>query len=87
MNLLRWTDPNLKRITSLYLVKTVDDRYEIHYRVGDCTGETQDNEKVLVMLPFTRLPALYLSAIVRYAKRAGVYAKGLGILDNITLTN
>ena len=43
-------------------------------------------EHVNVSLPFSQLPKRKaMHAIVEYAREAGVYAKGLGMLDNISM--
>lgn len=79
--LLKWDSPDLARITVLQLVKSAD-----CYRVAYCSGETAEGGKVLVLLPFTKLPRKGLRyAIVKYAKRAGVYAEGLNIFDAIDI--
>lgn len=52
--------------------------------VSYCHG-ILDGKKVNVRLPFDQLPRRGMArAIVSYAKRDGVYAKRLGILDNIS---
>jgi hypothetical protein len=49
-----------------------------------CHGMIGD-EHVTVFLPFNQLPKYgYRAAIVKEAIRDGVYARGLGILDNIS---
>jgi len=76
VNTVRWTDPKLIAITALQLVKVLD-----CYRVAYCSGRTATHEKVLVILPFTKLPLKYKWEIVKWAKRDGVYAAGLNIFD------
>ena len=75
--LVKWDNPDLARITVLQLVKSLD-----CYRVAYCSGENRAGEKVLVLLPFVRIPRRGLRRyIVSFAKRAGVYAEGLGIFE------
>lgn len=53
--------------------------------VSYCTGVMSDGEVVDVMLPFSQLPKRgYKRAIVNYAKKDGIFAKGIGVLDNIS---
>ena len=52
--------------------------------VSYCHGRL-DGEDVDVELPFDQLPKFKMrTAIVNYAKKEGVFARGLGILDNIS---
>lgn len=52
--------------------------------VSYCNG-TLNGEDVDVQLPFSQLPKRNMvRTIIAYAKRDGVYAKGLGILDNMS---
>lgn len=75
-----WTMPGL-RITRLRLLS--DPGYP-NWDVSYCHGEL-DGEPVDVQLPFTNLPKRNtMRAIVEHAKRDGVFAKGIGILDNIS---
>jgi len=77
---VEWTEPCL-RITRLRLLSDASfPMWDVSYCHGIIDGEPVD-----VMLPFSQLPKRRLSAaIIEYAKRDHVYAKGLGILDNIS---
>ena len=80
--LLKWTDLDLACITVLQLVKALD-----CYRVAYCSGEKTNGDKVLVMLPFTKLPIKGLRfEIVKQAKRDGVFAAGLNVFDAIEIS-
>jgi len=75
-----WTHPGL-HITRLRLVS--DPGFPA-WDVSYCHGRV-GNEPVDVELPFSQLPKRGISrAIVAHAKRDNLYAKGLGILDNIS---
>lgn len=78
-----WTTPGL-RVTRLRLL--TDPGFPM-WDVSYCHGMIGD-EPVRVVLPFGQLPkGRVSSAIIEHAKRDGVYAKRLGILDAIsTLT-
>jgi hypothetical protein len=57
-----------------------------YYIVAQCEGYLKNGERVLVSLPFTKLPHRGLrDAIVKHAKDSGVYAKGLGIFDALEI--
>lgn len=52
--------------------------------VSYCHGEI-NGERYYVNLPFCQLPKKgMIKEIIYWAKRDGVYAKGIGILDNIS---
>jgi hypothetical protein len=75
-----WTEPGLK-ITRLRLLG--DPGYPF-LDVSYCYGEL-DGKTVKVELPFSQLPKRrYKSAIVEFAKKDGVYAKGLGVFDALS---
>lgn len=77
---VEWTAKGL-RITRLRLLS--DPGFPF-WDVSYCWGML-DGEKVRVSLPFFQLPKRGLSrAIVQYAQRDGVYAKGIGILDAVS---
>ena len=79
-----WTLKGLK-ITRLRLLS--DPGYP-EWDVSYCDGVLDTGEKVRVQLPFSTLTKGHISAqIVQYAKEDKVYAKGLGILDNISTLN
>lgn len=76
-----WTEKGLK-VTRLRLLS--DPGFPA-WDVSYCHGELEDGTKVHVELPFSQLPKKRItSAIIAHAKRDGVYAKGLGILDAIS---
>lgn len=86
---LDWNDPDLKRVTRLRLLSDFGfPMWDVSY----CHGINQKGERVNVYLPFDQLPrgktkagkGAMLSALLWYAKRDKVYAKGLGILDCIS---
>lgn len=53
--------------------------------VSYCHGVNSDGKACEVELPFDQLPKKGMRrAIVWYAKKDGIFAKGLGILDNIS---
>jgi undecaprenyl pyrophosphate synthase len=79
---LEWNDPDLVVVTRLRLLS--DPGFPL-WDVSYCHGYNTKREKVNVSLPFSQLPKRDMKgAIIRYAKKDGVYAKGLGILDNIS---
>jgi hypothetical protein len=76
-----WTRRHL-RVTRLRLVSEPG---VANWDVSYCTGRLH-GIAVAVQLPFHKLPKEgYTRAIVEYAKKDGVFAKGIGILDNISL--
>lgn len=77
-----WKDRRLKKVTRLRLLS--DPGFPV-WDVSYCHGVLQNGEPVEVVLPFSQLPKRKVSrTIVNYAKRDGVYAKGLGVLDAIS---
>ncbi len=75
-----WDHPGLK-VTRLRLLSDPGIPF---WDVSYCDGQL-DGYHVKVGLPFSQLPKRqFLKAIVEYAKRDGVYAKGIGILDAIS---
>jgi hypothetical protein len=75
-----WSEPGLK-VTRLRLLS---DRYCDFWDVSYCDGEL-DGQPVRVELPFSQLPKReWKGAIINYAKREGIFAKRLGILDNVS---
>ena len=76
-----WTEPGLK-ITRLRLVS--DPGFPV-WDVSYCHGKLADGTLVRVGLPFSQVPKRNRAEfILEWAKREGVYAKGLGIFDNIS---
>jgi hypothetical protein len=78
-----WTEPRLK-VTRLRLVS--DPGYPF-WDVSYCHGEI-DGKPVRVELPFSDLPKKgMMGIIVRHAKRDGIHAKNMGLLDAISTLN
>ncbi|MCY1373287.1 hypothetical protein D9M69_605510 [compost metagenome] len=78
-----WTEPGLK-ITRLRMVSDPGfPVWDITYCHGLLLGEP-----VIVQLPFSQVPKRGRTQfLVTEAKRAGIYGKGLGLLDNISTLN
>lgn len=75
-----WTEPGLR----VFRLRLLSDPGFPFYDVSYCYGTVND-EPVRVALPFDQLPRRGLQrAIVAHAKRDGVFARGIGILDNIS---
>lgn len=75
-----WNDPQLKRVFRLRLLT---DRGFPMYDVSYCYGTLKDGTNVRVSLPFHQLTKRkWKSEIIEWAKRDGVFAKRLGILDD-----
>lgn len=82
---LQWNDKRLAYVSRLRLLS--DPGFPF-WDVSYCHGYTTDKKKVRVALPFSQLPKRNMKkAIIDYAKKDGVYAKGIGILDNISTLN
>lgn len=85
MEKVEWTDPRLAKITRLRMVS--DPGFPV-WDITYCHGELRDGTKVEVELPFSQLPKNDRNAaIIRAAKRAKVFAKGLGIFSAISTLN
>ena len=79
---LFWNDERLARVTRLRLLS---DPGLPMWDVSYCHGVNVDGDPCRVILPFYQLPKYgRAKAIVAYAIEDGVYAKGIGILDNIS---
>lgn len=80
---LDWTSPDLAKITRLRLLS--DPGYPA-WDVSYCHGENRRGERVNVGLPFSQLPRgrAMRGAIIEWARREKVYAKGLGIFEAIS---
>ena len=77
-----WNNKDLVKITRLRLLS--DPGHPV-WDVSYCFGQLRDGTNVRVDLPFYQLPKRnVIGTILKYAKRDGVYAKGLGIFDNIS---
>lgn len=81
-----WNDPQLSKVTCLRLIGASRREYP-WWDVSFCYGVLKDGTQVRVQVPFggQDLPMYgWKRAIVEAAKRDGVFAKGLGILDNVS---
>jgi len=79
---ISWKDKDLAKITRLRLLS--DPGHPV-WDVSYCFGRLHNGASVRVDLPFSQLPKRNIvGTILKYAKRDGVYAKGLGIFDNIS---
>jgi hypothetical protein len=79
---VEWNDERLARITRLRLLSDPGFPW---WDVSYCHGQLKDGTNVQVDLPFSQLPKRGMrKAILEHAKRDGVYAKGLGVFDNIS---
>ena len=78
-----WTEPGLL-VTRLSLISDPGcDWWDVSY----CHGEIPGGEEVRVVLPFSQLPKRgFKAAIVSYARKDGLYAVKLGILDDINIS-
>ncbi len=80
--LVDWSEPHL-RVPRLRLLSDPGLGW---WDVSYCHGRLcHTGEQVRVELPFSQLPKSgFRAAIVGYAKSEGLYARGLGVLDNIS---
>ena len=77
-----WDEPGLKIIRLRLLTERGYPMFDVSYALGMLKGEP-----VWVDLPFYNLPRRgWKRAIIDEAKAEGVYAKGLGILDDHVLS-
>lgn len=80
-----WTEPGLK-IIRLRLIS--DPGFPV-WDVSYCDGRLPSGEKVNVELPFFQLPkgkGGINKALIAYAKKDGLFAKGLGLFDGVIST-
>ena len=78
-----WRDERLDKIVRFRLLT---DRGFPAYDVSYVWGVLKDGSPVRVSLPFSQLPKrTWKSTIIKHAQRDGVYAKGLGIFDNVSI--
>ena len=76
-------DPRLARIDRLRLLGDSDGWAYPFLDLSYCWGTLKDGAHVRVSLPVHSFPKRGLKrALVEMAKEAGVYAKGLGLLDD-----
>lgn len=74
-----WSDPQLDRVFRLRLL--TDPGFPF-YDVSYCYGTLKNGDNVRVSLPFHQLgKRSWKTDIIEHAKRDGVFAKGLRILD------
>lgn len=79
---VNWTDPRLRQVVRL---RMVSDPGHPAWDITYCHGQLKTGEFVEVQVPFSQLPKRgYRKKIVEHAKKAGVHAARLGILDNIS---
>ena len=79
-----WTDKRLMQVTRLRLLS--DPGFPM-WDVSYCYGVLFDGTNVRVELPFHQLSKRRLKCeIIQHAKKDGVYAKGLGILDDVNMS-
>ena len=85
---VEWTAPRLGRIVRLRLLS--DPGFPL-WDVSYCHGILKDGSKVSVELPFDQLRkggrGSVSKQIIAYAKKDGVYAKGLGVLTAVSSLN
>ena len=85
---VEWTDPRLGRIVRLRLLS--DPGFPL-WDVSYCHGILKDGSKGSVELPFDQLRkggrGSVSKQIIAYAKKDGVYAKGLGVLTAVSSLN
>ena len=83
---VEWTAPRLDRIVRLRLLS--DPGFPL-WDVSYCHGILKDGSKVSVQLPFAQLQkrGSVSKQIIAYAKKDGVYAKGLGVLSAVSSLN
>lgn len=78
---LDWNDKELKKVTRLRLVSDVG--YPV-WDISYCKGIDTDGNEVRVALPFDAIPKGKIAeTILDYARRDNVYAKGLGMFNDI----
>jgi hypothetical protein len=81
MTLLNWNDKDLKKVTRLRLISNIG--YPV-WDVSYCTGIDVNGNEVRVALPFAAIKKGKIAeTIIEYAKKDNVYAKGLGIFNDI----
>jgi hypothetical protein len=78
-----WSDPSLARITRC---RFVSDPGFPFWDLSYCYGILRDGTPVRVQVPFFQVPKSGMSRhLVEAAKRDGVFAKGLGLLDAVSV--
>lgn len=79
-----WSDPELARVTRLRLLSDPGFPY---WDVSYCYGIRKDGRECRVSLPFHQLPKrTWKGAIIEWARRDGVYAVGLGLMDPMVVS-
>jgi hypothetical protein len=80
---LDWSDKRLAKITRLRLLSDFDCPF---WDVSYCWGELADGTTVRVRVPFWQLgKRTWKTEIINEARHAGVYAKGLGLFDAVSM--
>lgn len=74
-----WNDPELKRVLRLRLIGC--SREYPFWDVSYCYGELKNGTRVRVNLPVHQISQKWKAHLIEMAKQDGVFAKGLGILD------
>ena len=80
-----WTDPRLASIDRLRLLTDAGFPF---YDVSYCLGSLKDGTPVRVDLPFSQLrkgKGRITAEILDYAKKDGVFVKGIGIFKSISI--
>jgi len=79
-----WTDPEIDKIFRLRLLS--DPGFPF-WDVSYCYAVLKNGTNVRVQLPFHQLSKRSMKAdIIEWAKKDGVYAKGLGLFDPMTIS-
>jgi len=79
-----WTDKRLDKVTRLRLLS--DPGFPL-WDVSYCYGVLKDGRLARVGLPFGQIPKRgFQRFIVEEAKKEGVYAKGIGLLDSANIS-
>lgn len=76
-----WTDQRLARVTRLRLIGFNSREYP-RWDLSYCYGELKDGTPVRVQVPFYNLNRNWAADIIAWGRKEGVYAKGLGLLDD-----
>lgn len=79
-----WDIPELAKVLRLRLIGC--SREYPFWDISYCYGELKDGTRCRVELPEGRLSQNWKGHLIRMAKRDGVFAKGLGILDDAVVS-
>jgi len=81
--IVSWSDPDLEKIVRFRLIGNPGYPY---LDVSYCHGQLKDGTYVRVELPFgSLLKRGWKSELIRYARRHKVFAKKLGLFDNVSI--